>query len=506
MEQNNKRIAKNTLILAIQQALSLIVSLYASRVILQALGVEDFGIFNVIAGFVTMFAFLNTSMNNAIQRFYNYEYGKNGESGANMVFNNALVIQLILSIIVLFLLETIGLWYLNNKLILPEIRFHSAFWIYQFSSLSLLFIIIQIPFSAAIAAHERMICFALVSILDSILKLIVALAIKYVSGDKLIIYGFLIFLISFSDFLIYVIYAIRRFPEIRLKKISDWSFLTQMLSFSGWNFFGSFAGVAKEQGINLILNSFFGPIVNASRGIAYQVSGALKSFVSTVTISGRPQLTQSYAQNNFPRTIQLMFSLSKASFLILLLFSLPIIYNIDYVLQIWLSTVLPKDTGIFVILVIVMSLIESFSPPVSFVVHASGKMAKYQLVNSFIILLIIPVSYISLRLGAKAVFVFWLGILFQTLCQISSLLILKDIINYSIRDYVENVIVPLTSVVIISCFTVSIIRYFLETGFLQLVCMAITSTITITISSYMFVLKKDERLIIKNMINRLLRK
>lgn len=500
MEQNNRKIAKNTIILTIQQGLSLVVALYASRVILQALGVEDFGIFNVIAGFVTMFAFLNTSMNNAIQRFYNYEFGKNGEEGATTVFNNAILIQFILSLIILLSLETIGLWYFNNELVLPEDSYHSAFWVYQFSSLSLLFLIMQIPFSAAIAAHERMLCFASVSILDSILKLIVAIAISHVTGDRLMIYSFLLLLISISDFIIFAIYAKHNFPEIRLKKITDWRDLKQMLTFSGWNFFGSFAGVGKEQGVNLILNNFFGPIVNASRGIAYQVAGALKSFVSTVMISGRPQLVLSYAQNNLSRTVQLMFNLSKASFLILLFFSLPIMFNVDYVLHIWLATDLPKYTGIFVNLVIVMSLIEAFSPPVSFVVHASGKMAKYQLINSFITLLTLPASYIILKLGAEAVSVFWLGIFFQALCQVSSLVILKGIIEYSIREYVKTVIMPLVIVVIISVIIIWITSSFIDQGFIRLICVTIASTLSIALSSYLIVLDKNDRLAVKSTI------
>lgn len=504
MEQNNRRIAKNTVILAIQQGLSLVVALYASRVILQALGVEDFGIFNVVAGFVTMFAFLNTSMNNAIQRFYNYELGKNGEDGAITVFNNALFIQIIISVIVIVLLETIGLWYFNNKLIIPEESYHSAFWIYQFSSLSLLFIIIQIPFSSAIAAHEKMLCFASVSILDSILKLIVAIAISYVSEDRLFLYGFLLLLISVSDFIIFAAYSIHNFTEIKLKKIHNWKALKQMLTFSGWNFFGSFAGVGKEQGVNLILNIFFGPIVNASRGIAYQVAGALKSFVSTVMISGRPQLVQSYAQNNFSRTIQLMLSLSKASFLILLFFSMPIIFNINYILHLWLATDLPYYTGAFVNLVIVMSMIEALSPPVSFVVHASGDMAKYQLINSFITLLVLPVSYITLKLGADAVSVFWLGIIFQTLCQISSLIILKGIIKYSIIEYIKTVIIPLSMVVIISGICIWLTRCFFDEGLIGFICATIVSSISIALSSYLFVLDKKERDAVKTAICKVL--
>lgn len=506
MEQNNKRIAKNTVILAIQQGLSLIVGLYASRVILQSLGIEDFGVYNVVAGFVTMFAFLNTSMTNAIQRFYNYEYGRNGEEGANIVFNNAILIQIVLSGIVIILLETIGVWYIYHKLVIPAGSIRSVFWVFQFSAFSLIMLIMQIPFSAAIAAHERMLCFALISILDSILKLLVAIAIKYVSGDKLTIYGFLVFLISVSDIIIYITYAVRNFPEIRIKFAYNWKILKEMLSFSGWNFFGSLAGVAKEQGVNVILNLFFGPIVNAARGIAYQVGGALKSFVSTVMISGRPQLIQSYAQMNYDRTIQLMFILSKASYLILLIFSIPVMFNINYILHLWLSTDLPDYTGTFVNLVIVMSLIESLSPPVSFAVHASGRMAKYQVVNSLITILILPISYMCLKHGASAVSVFWLGILFQILNQISSVIILKGIITYSIKAYLKSVIIPLIIISCIVAFIILIICQVKTDSLIMLIITSFASIIIIFAASYYLALDKIERIgvltFIKSQINK----
>ena len=319
MEQNNQKIATNTFILAIQQVLSLVVALYTSRVILQSLGVEDFGIYNVVAGFVAMFAFLNTSMNNATQRFYNYEYGRNGISGAKTVYNCALIIQFILAFIVLLLLETLGLWYINNRLVVPVERLETSFWVFQFSSFSLMFVIMQIPYSAAITAHEKILCFATVSIIDSILKLLIAVAVQYIHGDRLLAYGFFLLLISFSDFAIFAFYAKRNFEEIVIEKKQDWSMLRQMLSFSGWNFFGSFAGVAKEQGVNLILNSFFGPVVNAARGIANQVSSAVTSFSSNLMTAYRPQIVNSYADANYGRTKKLMFSESKICFFLLLL-------------------------------------------------------------------------------------------------------------------------------------------------------------------------------------------
>ena len=503
MNNNNKTIAHNTIILAIQQVLGLIVSFYTSRVILQSLGVSDFGIYNIVAGFVSMFAFLNTSMTNATQRFYNYEYGKNREYGANKVFNCALVIQTVLAIIVIVLLECIGCWYILNKLVVPDGRLTTAFWIFQFSSFSLLAVIMQIPFSASITAHEKMACFASVNILDSLLKLSVAILIKFYEGDKLLLYGFLIFLISLSDLIIFSVYARIHFCEIRFCKIIDKKLLIQMLSFFGWNLFGSFSGVAKEQGINLQLNSFFGPVVNAARGIAYQVAGAMKAFVLTVTISGRPQLVQSYAQGNYNCTIKLMFSMSKISYLILLYFAIPITCEIDYVLDIWLDANIPSYTGTFVSLVIIVSLIESLNPPTSFVVHASGKMARYQTISSSLMLFILPVSYAFLYYGAPAESVFVLGVIFQIICQIVCILILKTIVDFSIREYCNQVILPLILISIICGLSSYFVRGMFDTGLVRLIITSCVSIALTSILTYYFVLNSSEKELIKSLLKKL---
>ncbi len=506
VESNNKLIAKNTIILAAQQVFSLVVSLYSSRIILQTLGVEDFGIYNVVGGFVLMFAFLNTSMSNATQRFFNYEYGKNGEKGALKVFNTAITIQFVLSIIVVILLESVGLWYLYEKLVVPDNRFIAAFWCFQFSTISLVFVIMQIPFEAAIQAHEKMTCLAVVSVLDTTIKLAIAISIKYIEGDRLIWYGFLYLMITIINFGIYIIYSYKKFPEIRLKKNKDSGLFKQMLSFSGWNLIGSFAGVAKEQGINVLLNFFFGPIVNASRGIAYQVAGALKSFTSNVTISGRPQLVQSYARNDITRTMNIMFSMSKFSYLIVLLFSIPVMFEIDYILKIWLSTQIPDNTSLFVNLVIVMSLVESLGPPVSFVVHATGRMSKFQLVNSIISLSIIPLSYILLKQGYAPESVFYLGIVILVIAQISSILILRQLVYFSLWEYIKVVIAPLFFVSIVLLIVPTFIIRLMDSGFLRLLCVTISSTVVILTTSYFGVLNASERDLALTIINKVIKR
>ena len=486
-------LAKNTIFLTIQTIVVLFISLYTSRVILKALGVEDFGIYNVVGGFVSMFAFLNTSMINGIQRFYNYELGKNGEKGLTRVYNTAIVIQAILAIIILILTETFGLWYINEIMVIPIERIDAARYIFHFSVISLLFVIMQIPYSSAIIAHEHMGFYAFINVLDTILKLGIALAIPYVDKDKLIIYGLLILLISVINWIIYYIYAKIKFHEIKYNKGFNRSQFQEMLSFSGWNLFGSFSGVMKEQGLNMILNLFFGPIVNAARGIAYQVNGALQGFVGNINTASRPQLTQSYASGDLNRSIHLMYSMSKIGLITLSLFMVPILYEVDYILQIWLDTQIPLHTNHFVQLVLVNSVILCLNPPVSFLVHATGRMKKYQLVTSIVSLLVLPVSYYVLKQGTVPEVVFVIMIVFTLIVQIISVIILKQLITFSINDYLKNVIIPIILFLCLIPILPIIPRLLMEQSFARLCVVCLVSFVSTSIIGYFVVLNKSER-------------
>ena len=370
----NQRIAKNSIYLSIRMVIVLCITLYTTREVLAVLGVEDYGIYNVVCGFVSMFAFLNTSMSNGIQRFFNYEYGKNGEEGANQVFWTALVIQAILALVIILLTETIGMWYLYHKMVIPAERMLAAQWIFQFSILSFLFLIMQAPFTAVVMAHEHMNFYALVSVLDALLKLGIVFLIPVLKGDQLILYGILMALISLVNFGLYYVYTKTNFAEIELPRILDKQMFRPMLSFSGWNLFGSFSNMMKEQGINLIMNLFFGPIVNAARGIASQVNSGLQSFVSNLSIAIRPQIVQSFAIGDTTRTIRLMFSMSKLSCCFLYMIALPVIIEIDYILKLWLGNNVPAHTAMFVIIIVLTSFLNNLNAAVSAVIHASGKM------------------------------------------------------------------------------------------------------------------------------------
>lgn len=502
---NDKRIARNTIYLTIRMFFVLGVSLYTSRVILAALGIEDFGIYNVVGGFVTMFAFLNNAMTTGIQRFYNVELGKNGIAGANKVYITSLFSQLTLAVVILVIAESLGLWYMYNKMVVPDARFDAAVYIFHFFVFSLVINIMSVPYSAVIMAHEKMDYFAFVSIFDAVLKLGIALVVPHVSTDRLIAYGFLMLTITIVDLCLFVVYAKNKFEEIHFVKIFNGALFKSLLTFSGWNIFGKVAIMFKEQGLNMVLNIFFGPVVNAARGIAFQVNGALAGFINNINIAVKPQLTQAYAQGDCQRTFSLMFSMSKLCYIILLFMAVPVCMEIDFILQIWLGDNVPEYTNIFIILVIATTFINNLNAPVSFVVHAIGKMKKYQITTSAIELLILPVAYIILKMGGAPWVVFVVALFFVVIGQIISLKILKELEDYSIKYYLIDVILPLLIVSAGSTLASFIVFQVLSSGFLSLCLVTVVSSITILILSYLFVLNSSEKDTVKNIIREKLR-
>lgn len=493
VENNNKQMMNNTVLLSIRMVFVLIISLYTSRLVLNALGVEDYGVYNVISGFVSMFAFLNASLANGIQRFFNYEIGRSGQESISKVFSAAMTIQISLSIVVLVLLETVGLWYLKYKMVIPEESMNNAFWLFHFSGLSLVLVIIQIPYSAALMAFEKMQYFALISVLDAVLKLCSAIILFFLTRNQLLIYGLLLFVIGVVDFFCYYVCACKKIPYLLFNRRIDFNLLKNMLSFSGWNVFGTFAMMTKEQGINLLLNLFFGPVINAARGIAYQVSSAVQSFVANIGISIRPQLVQSYASGNKSRSFSLMFSMSKFSFVVLYVLSLPLFVDIDFVLRIWLGEVVPDYTSIFVRIVLLTNIVNTLNGAVSAVIHASGKMRKYQIVGAMVCLSILPVSFLFLKMGSSPESVFWIMLLISAIGHIISLYILQLQEGVSFFVYTKEVLLPLSIVMLSSLWVPYIIYYNMTEGFVRLGLMTICSTVVVSLSFYYLGMNSIER-------------
>ena len=312
---DNKRIAKNTLYLYIRLVFVLLISLYTSRVVLHALGVVDYGVYNVVAGFVSMLSLLSTSLTNAVQRFYNYEIGKNGREASQKVYISSLYIQIIIAVVILVLAETIGIWYIENKMVYPLERSDAVYVVYQAAVVALLLTVMQIPYTAAIIANERINYYAIIGVLDVVLKLVISLLIAYSSSDRLVIYGILMAAVSVADFIFYFIYAKHQFRELKYKRVFYKDVFTKMLSFSGWHALNGFSQTIKNQGVNMIMNFFLGPAVNAARGISYQIKSALLGFVMNITTAAQPQMIESYSKGDIGRSERLFFSVSKIIYL-----------------------------------------------------------------------------------------------------------------------------------------------------------------------------------------------
>lgn len=484
----------------------LLISLYTTRVVLKVLGVEDYGIYNIVCGFVSLFAMLNTSMSNGIQRFYNFEYGKNGEEGANRVYCLSFFIQIITAIIVVVFVESVGLWYLHNKMVIPADRMFAAEWIFHSSVLSFVFVILQAPYNAAIMAHERLDYFAFLGILDACLKLGIAFLLPYIALDQLILYGILITGISIFDFILSYIYCKKNFKEIRLHRHFDNQMFRSMLSFSSWNLFGSFSSIMQEQGINIVINFFFGPIVNAARGVANQINSGVESFVANITIPVRPQIVQSYAKGDKERMMRLMFSISKLSCCFLLMMAIPVSLEINYVLQLWLGDNIPTYTASFTIIILYSSLISNLNSATSNVVHATGEMKHYQFWGTIVKISCVPLSFIILKYHPNPNWALCIMMLCRLIGHIVGLFIVKTLVDLSLRDYLFKVILPITLVLLFSLPISYIPHFLIENGIFRLISVSVVCIISVVLTFYYIALDKGEKLLFLNMINALVLK
>lgn len=499
----NKRIAKNTLFLYLRMIIVLFISIYTTRIVLDVLGVEDYGIYNVVCTFVGMFTFLNASLSNGIQRFYNYEAGKNKEDGVKKVYQASLLIQAVLAIILFLILETVGLWYINYKMVIDPSRLIAANWIFQFSILSLVMLILQIPYSAALIAYEKMDFYAMVSILDTLLKLGIILLLPYLDGDKLIIYGILTLSISIINFTLYFTHAKRNIPELSLKNYKlEKKLFKSITAFSGWNTMEMFAWMTQSQGVNMILNLFFGTIVNAARGVSGQIQHAIQGFCGNIVMAFRPQLVQSYAQGNIERTNKMMFSISKIMFLLFFVLSLPVMIEIDYVLNLWLGDNVPEYTTTFTILILLSMFPRNFVMAFSQVIHATGKMKNYQIGSTLVIIAVLPISYYALYKGYSPNSVFIINLVFCIALFVVCLLLLKKVFPVNIKAYIKEVILPCCIIFVAVPPLPIYITHLIPSSFLRL---CITSAITLALAaalSYKILLNKEERGMIKKIVKK----
>lgn len=502
-QEDNKRIAFNTIFMSARMVIVLCLTLYTTRILLEILGIEDYGVYNVVCGFVSMFAFINTSMSNGIQRFFNYEYGRGGIEKANKVYSAAVITQLIIAVVVLLFVETFGLWYLHNKLVIPEDRFHIACWIYQFSIMGFIFIILKVPYNAVVMAHERMNFFSIVSVFDAILNLVIVLTLKFITIDKLLIYGALVSFCHVLNFLLFYVFCKRSFKGLAFMRIIDKEIFKSMFSFSGWNLFGSFSYMMKEQGINILLNLFFGPVVNAAKGIATQVNNGFHSFTINVSVPVRPQVIQSYARGELQRVMNLTYSVSKLSAYLLYFLSLPILVEIDYILMLWLGGNVPEHSASFIFIVVLTSYFNNLINPLSIIVHASGKMRNYQVLSSVAVLSCIPLSYCALQIGAVPEVAFIMVSISMLFSLVISVFTVKGIIRFETKDYINNILKPFFIVVLLTFWIPFIPKSLMEEGLLRVIVVFAVSILTVLSSIYIVGLNNVERSLIKSLLTKL---
>lgn len=423
----SKRIAKNTLVLYFRMLFLMVISLYTSRVILDALGVEDYGIYNVVGGFVALFGLISAALTSACSRFLNFEMGKGDVHRQNVVFSTALTIQWTLAIIVFVIAEVIGVWYVNNVMVMPAERLTAANWCFQFSVFNFCMNIITVPYNASIIAHERMKTFAYVSIYEGVSKLIISFLVYYEPFDRLVFYALMLLIIQFTVRYTYQVYCRKYFEECHYKRVFDKPLLRNMLSYSLWHLAGNGAPLLKNQGVNMVLNFFFGPTVNAARGIANQIEGAVHQFSSNFMIAINPQITQSYASGNIPYMFELVEKGTRFSFYLLFVITLPLLSYTDTILHIWLKEV-PDYTLIFTQLTLIMMLVRTLSRPMIIAQNATGNVRNFQLTIGFIIMLNLPLSYIFLKLGFGAEIVVVIALIIEITALFVRIFMLKSTI------------------------------------------------------------------------------
>lgn len=440
--------------LYIRMLFLMVVNLYTSRVILQALGVEDYGVYNAIAGFIAMFSMVSSAIAGAISRFITFVLGQGDKDKLKKVFSTAIIIQLTLAAIVVVLVEVVGVWFLNTHMTIPDGREVAANWVLQFALVTFVLNLWSTPYNAALIAHEKMAAFAYIGIFEGVANLIIAFMVMCSPFDRLIVYGAFICLIALITRMIYNGYCKKHFDECIFKWTFDYNLFKEMFSFAGWNFIGSISGLLRDQGINILFNVFCGPIINAARGLAIQVQTAVFKFSSNFYVAVQPQITKSYASDNVDESHDLVLRSSRFAFLLLTALIVPLITETDFILQLWLKEV-PAHTTAFVQIILLCTLIDSLSTPLIYLMLATGNIKRYQIVVGLFNFINFPVAWIILYCGGSPELAQLSIIFFSLVALILRISMLRPLTHFPVRDFMVSTVSRCLFIVTI-CFIVSL--------------------------------------------------
>ena len=492
VSSNNSRIAKNTLLLYFRMFITMVVGLFTSRVILDSLGIEDYGIYNLVGGFVIMFNVFRAGLISSTQRFITFDLGTGNMSELRNTFSTSLIIFLFISCVIIVIAEGFAPWFIQNKLTIPASRLTASMWVFQFSLLTLIFNLISSPYNALIIAHEKMGAFAYISIFEVMAKLAVAYLIYISPFDKLIVYAFLLCLVQIIIRFIYTFYCNRHFEESKVIWRLDWKKIKKIYAFTGWELFGSIAVIGYTQGLNILLGMFFNPVINAARGVALQVQSMILGFVTNFQTALNPQITKSYASGDIAYMHKLIFYSSKLSFFLLFVLSLPIMLEAEEILSLWLVEV-PEYTVLFFRLIIITTMIDAISNPIIISVEATGNIRKYQVVVGSLLLLILPISYVALKLGAAPYSVFIVHIIMSGVAFVARLIMGSHAVGFNKNDFLNRVLIPILGVILVSSILPFSLHHVMSLGLIRLSIVLAISILSVIGSVYYIGLQKQER-------------
>ena len=497
----SKTIAKNTGALYFRMIVLLVVTLYTSRIVLHQLGIVDFGINNVVAGFVSILAFFTSGLSNATQRYLSLGIGKGNNAHTNLYFKQSLSLLLVFAIAIIIVAETLGLWLVYTRLTIPPERFCAAIWTYQFALVSMVCSILQVAFLSDIIANERMGMYACIGLFEAFARLVIAYLLSYSMGDKLIFYGFLSAVVSVLTLGFYIAYTRCNFAECHIGWIWNAGLVKEMLSFIGSTLFGCMAWSVGNQGMNILLNIFFGPAINAARGIAVQVSAAIDRFSSSLVTASAPQIIKSYAENDHSYMLGIIEKSSKFSFFLSATLALPVIWQTDYILHIWLGE-LPPYATIFTQLLVIDSLVNVFVQPLTIAANATGHIRSIQIYGRCITLMSLPIGYGLLMLSDNALMAFYVILAADILYLLYCLGCVHRLINMRISHYLRKAVWPSSAFFVVAmaiCWTA--IQLFQPSGLSGLVMITATSVTACIITGYAL-LDHSERQFVKAFIKR----
>ena len=491
---NNTRIAKNTLFLYFRMLLTMCVGLYASRVILNVLGVSDYGVYNVVGGIVNMLAFFNVGMTGATQRFISYELGRGDKERLDITFSTSVLTHIIIASIIIIVAEVVGLWLINTQLNIPDDRIYAANWVLQFSIFTFSLSVLIIPYNSCIIAHEHMNIYAYISVVEALLKLGIVFCLLCATVDRLILYAILVFCVQLFINCIYFIYCKNHFKECHYKYVYDKTLLKQMFSFAGWGMIGNTGFTLKDQGSNIILNLFFGTGVNAARGIATQVNNIINSFAANFSMAMNPQITKLYAVGSVDESMKLVYAGSRYTFFLLSLIAIPFLINSDYVLHLWLGIV-PDYTNVFVYIILLGSLIYSLAHTVATAIHATGYVKWLQISLSTILLSELPIAYVILKLGGQPYHALLPSLITIPISVLARFIILKHYVSkYSFREYIFGCVFRCLAIFSVSfMFSYYVHSMMTPDSFVTLIISSIIALVILLSFILVFGINKNER-------------